>query len=79
MPFILHGFFFVATDLFQRLKGDGVSLFHRTTKAKFEHFTLEQRRQVDIAILGVERLLQAKVGQTFGVEEYLSLGNNSGR
>lgn len=70
---IQNYFLRIAIDVFQRLKGDGFSVFHRTRKAEFEHFTLEQKRIIDIAILGVERLLQAKIGQTFGVEEYLSL------
>jgi hypothetical protein len=55
----------------KRLEGGGVSVFHRPRKAEFEHFTLEQRRVVNIAISRVEKLLQIKAGQTFGVENYL--------
>lgn len=66
--------FSVDAELSQRLKGGGIPVFHRPKRGRFEHFTAEQKRMTDIAILGVERLLQAKAGQTFGVEKYLSLG-----
>lgn len=64
----------LAAELSERLKG-GVSIFRRRKKAEFEHFTSEQRRMLDAAIFSVERLLLAKTGQSFGVEEYLREDN----
>ena len=51
----------------------GADAFKRTKTKKFEHYTLKDKLMVNSAINSVKEFLQLQLGDTFGVEEYVTI------
>ena len=59
------------TKLSARLSED-FTLFHRSSKPSFDHFTHEQKGFVNSVIRGVSQQLFTAFGSTYNVDEYIT-------
>lgn len=60
----------IDTELSARLSQD-FSLFHRSSKPRFDHFTSKQEELVNAVIKHVSQQLYDAFGTTYNIEEYI--------
>ena len=69
-------FFILTLSVDEQLKQrllTGVDAFKRMKTKKFEHYILKDKLMVNRAINSVKEFLQLQLGDTFGVEEYVTI------
>ena len=67
----MYSYMHIDTALSAKLSQD-FSLFHRSSKPKFDHFTSKQKELVNAVIKYVSQQLYDAFGTTFSIEEYIS-------
>lgn len=71
MERILTFLHFPYAELSAKLNQD-FSLFHRSSKPRFDHFTSKQRELLNSVIKHVSHQLYDAFGTTYNIEEYLN-------